>query len=248
MQAIIGGTGLYQLTGLTVTRRQVVRTPYGEPSGALTYGRIGDSEEIVFLARHGYGHTLAPHRINYRANLWALHEVGVRRIVSVATVGGIGDGYTPGRIVVPDQIIDYTHDRLHTFFEGGDQAVAHADMTLPYGAEMRADLLTAAEAAGIDVRDGGTYGCTQGPRLETAAEIRRMARDGCDVVGMTGMPEAALARELELDYGALCLITNDAAGQGASMGTISLDEIRNTVETTMQGIHAILGSLVNLKD
>ena len=244
MQAIIGGTGLYQLTGLSVTRRQVVRTPYGETSSALTYGRIAESEEIVFLARHGYGHTLAPHRINYRANLWALHEVGVRRIVSVATVGGIGAGCVPGSIVVPDQIVDYTHGRLNTYFEGEDQPVAHVDMTWPYGEEMRADLLEAARIGDISVRDGGTYGCTQGPRLETAAEISRMARDGCDLVGMTGMPEAALARELEMDYAALCVVSNYAAGLGDSGRKISLDEIRSTVDATMQNVHSILGALV----
>lgn len=247
MQAIIGGTGLYQLTGLSVTRRQVVRTPYGETSSALTYGRIGDSDEIVFLARHGYGHTLAPHRINYRANLWALREVGVTRIVSVATVGGIGEGFTPGTLAVPDQIIDYTHGRLHTFFEGGDQAVAHVDMTQPYGEAMRADLRAAGEKSGVRLLDGGTYGCTQGPRLETAAEIRRMARDGCDVVGMTGMPETALARELEIDYAALCLVSNYAAGLGDSGREISLEEIRGTVDATMQNVHGVLGALVNLK-
>ncbi|GAA0489775.1 S-methyl-5'-thioinosine phosphorylase [Pigmentiphaga sp. GD03639] len=244
MQAIIGGTGLYHLTGLVVTRRQVVRTPYGEPSGALTYGRIGDGAEIVFLARHGYGHTLAPHRINYRANLWALHEVGVRRIVSVATVGGIAGPLVPGVIVVPDQIIDYTTERPRTFFEGGDQPVAHVDMTQPYGAAMRHDLLESARTCGIDVVDGGVYGCTQGPRLETAAEIRRMGRDGCDMVGMTGMPEAALARELDLDYAALCLVTNDAAGQRASVDEISMQGMRVVVDDSMQNVHRILGQLV----
>jgi len=244
MQAIIGGTGLYQLTGLVATRRQVVRTPYGEPSGALTYGRIGGGPEIVFLARHGYGHTLAPHRINYRANLWALHEVGVRRIVSVATVGGITASLVPGTIVVPDQIIDYTTERPRTFFEGGDQPVAHVDMTEPYGAAMRQDLLGAAQACGVAVVDGGVYGCTQGPRLETAAEIRRMGRDGCDMVGMTGMPEAALAREVELDYAALCLVTNDAAGQRASTGEISTEGMRVVVDGSMRDVHCILGQLV----
>lgn len=243
MQAIIGGTGLYQLTGLVVTRRHVVRTPYGEPSGALTYGRIGDGEEIIFLARHGYGHTLAPHRINYRANLWALHDVGVQRIVSVATVGAISSSLSPGMIVVPDQIIDYTSDRANTFFDGGDQAVAHVDMTQPYGDRMRQDLLSAAKERSVAVSDGGVYGCTQGPRMETAAEIRRMGRDGCDMVGMTGMPEASLARELELDYAALCLVTNHAAGKGASNLSISMDEIRETVDNKMKEVHCVLGQL-----
>ncbi|MBX6317049.1 S-methyl-5'-thioinosine phosphorylase [Pigmentiphaga sp.] len=245
MQAIIGGTGLYQLTGLVVTRRQVVRTPYGEPSGALTYGRIDGGPEIVFLARHGYGHTLAPHRINYRANIWALHEVGVRRVVSVATVGGIAPHLSAGAIVVPDQIIDYTTDRPRTFFDGEDQPVTHVDMTQPYGAAMRRDLLAAAQACGIEVVDGGVYGCTPGPRLETAAEIRRMARDGCDMVGMTGMPEAALARELELDYAALCLVTNDAAGKGASVDQISVEGMHVVVEDSMKNVHRILAELVS---
>ncbi|GAA4338044.1 S-methyl-5'-thioinosine phosphorylase [Pigmentiphaga soli] len=244
MQAIIGGTGLYKLTGLTVTRRRAVRSPYGEPSGALTYGRIGNGEEIIFLARHGHGHAFPPHRINYRANLWALHEAGARRIVSVASVGGIGEGLAPGTLAVPDQIVDYTTSRQSTFYEGGDQPVVHVDMTLPYGEAMRRDLLAAAARCGIAVRDGGVYGCTQGPRLETAAEIRRMERDGCDMVGMTGMPEAGLARELEIDYAALCVVTNYAAGKGASSEAISMEEIRDTVDDTMQDVHRILGELV----
>ncbi|VCU72293.1 S-methyl-5'-thioinosine phosphorylase [Pigmentiphaga humi] len=245
MLAIIGGTGLYHLTGMVATHRKVVRTPYGEPSGALTYGRIGEGEEeIVFLARHGYGHTIAPHRINYRANLWALHEVGARRIVSVATVGGISESFVPGTIVVPDQIIDYTTNRDQTFFEGGDQSVVHVDMTQPYSEAMRRELLAAALGCGIAVVDGGVYGCTQGPRLETAAEIRRMGRDGCDMVGMTGMPEAALARELQLDYAALCLVTNAAAGQGASTTEISLGGMRDVVDVSMHEVHRILGAVV----
>jgi 5'-methylthioadenosine phosphorylase len=244
MLAIIGGSGLYQLSGLTPTRRKAMRTPYGEPSGALTYGRIGEGEEIVFLARHGYGHTLAPHRINYRANMWALREEGVTRIVSVATVGGVRPGLAAGTLVVPDQIIDYTHGRDNTFFDGKDDAVTHVDMTHPYGAAMRADLMGAAGTCGVVVIDGGTYGCTQGPRLETAAEIRRMLRDGCDLVGMTGMPEAALARELEIDYAALCLVSNDAAGQGASTQAISLEGMKHAVDSAMLDVHRILAQLI----
>ncbi|QEI06259.1 S-methyl-5'-thioinosine phosphorylase [Pigmentiphaga aceris] len=243
MYAIIGGSGLYQLAGFQATRRQVVRTPYGEPSGALTFGRIGDGDELVFLARHGYGHTQAPHRINYRANLWALNEVGVEKILSVATVGGVSPDCGPGQLVVPDQIIDYTYGRANTFFDGGDQPVVHVDMTLPYSEVVRQELLQAAKSV-VAIRDGGVYGCTQGPRLETTAEIRRLARDGVDIVGMTGMPEAALARELDLHYAALCVVTNHSAGVGSSLTEISLDDIRVTLDHTMQSVHRILGQML----
>ncbi len=244
MYAIIGGSGLYQLAGFEVTRRQVVRTPYGEPSGALTYGRIGGGEELVFLARHGYGHTQAPHRINYRANLWALKHVGADRLISVATVGGVNPECGPGMLVVPDQIIDYTHGRANTYFDGGDLPIVHVDMTLPYSEPLRADLIAAAQAVTTSVRGEGVYGCTQGPRLETAAEIRRLARDGVDIVGMTGMPEAALARELDLHYAALCVVTNHSAGVGESRTEISLDQIRETLDRTMSSVHDVLGRML----
>jgi 5'-methylthioadenosine phosphorylase len=243
MYAIIGGSGLYQLAGFQATRRQVVRTPYGEPSGALTFGRIGDGDEIVFLARHGYGHTQAPHRINYRANLWALNEVGADKVLSVATVGGVTAECGPGMLIVPDQIIDYTYGRANTFFDGGDQPIVHVDMTLPYSDPLRQELLRAAQSIG-SVRDGGVYGCTQGPRLETTAEIARLARDGVHIVGMTGMPEAALARELDLHYAALCVVTNHSAGVGDSKTEISLDGIRVTLDRTMESVHRILGQML----
>src|SRR5690606_21936604 len=174
MLGIIGGSGLAGLTDLSDARRRVLRTPYGDPSCALTFGRIG-AMDIAFLARHGYGHTLAPHEINYRANIWALREVGVQRIISVATVGGIRDDFGPGELIVPDQIIDYTHGRHATYFEGSGVAVTHVDFTEPYDPGLRRMLLEAAAAAGERIHDGGCYGCTQGPRLETAAEIRRLA-------------------------------------------------------------------------
>ena len=158
MMAIIGGTGLADLADLSDTRRRVVRTPYGDPSCALTFGRIGGTD-IVFLARHGYGHTIAPHQINYRANIWALREVGAERIVAVATVGGIRQAFGPGQIIIPDQIIDYTHGRPSTFFEGPDAAVTHVDFTEPYDPGLRRMLLDSAACAGITVHDGGCYGC-----------------------------------------------------------------------------------------
>lgn len=242
---IIGGSGLARLAELREPRRQVVRTPWGDPSCPLTHGRMGDAE-VVFLARHGYGHTLAPHEINYRANIWALKQAGVDGVVSVATVGGIRDDFGPGTLVLPDQIIDYTTGRCCTFFEGPGQPVIHVDFTWPYDEGMRTLLARAAEHLGETMASSGTYGCAQGPRLETAAEIRRMARDGCDLVGMTGMPEAVLARELELPYAALAVVANHAAGTGDSSQSVSIDAITVAVEQAMTRVRAILLEFVRL--
>ena len=199
MLGIIGGSGLTELANLENTRRQVVRTPYGEPSGALTFGTM-QGRNVVFLARHGYEHTIPPHEVNYRANIWALHAEKAMDVVSVASVGGIRADLVPGTLVVPDQIIDYTYGRDTTFFDQTTRSVMHIDFTRPYSDVMRRRLLLAAAAAEEAVLDGGAYAVTQGPRLETAAEINRLERDGADMVGMTGMPEAALARELGLSY------------------------------------------------
>jgi len=224
MIAVIGGSGLTQLANLEITHRKIVRTPYGEPSGPLTYGHIG-AQEVVFLARHGYGHTLAPHEINYRANLWAIQAQEVTRVIAVCTVGGIAPSLGAGIIVIPDQIIDYTWGRPWTYFEGAEQPVTHIDFTHPYSEELRALALAAARDVGVAVVDGGTYAATQGPRLETKAEVDRLERDGATVVGMTGMPEAALARELGLAYAHLAVVVNPAAGRGTSARTVSLDDI-----------------------
>lgn len=232
MYAIIGGSGLAKLSALEAPRRQVMRSPYGEPSGALTFGRVG-GREVVFLARHGYGHTIAPHEINYRANIWVLKELQVEGVIAVATVGGIRADLGPGTLVVPDQIIDYTYSRKSTFFEGADAPVTHIDFTQPYSARMRRALLEAARACGETVLDGATYACTQGPRLETAAEIERIARDGGDIVGMTGMPEAALAREAGLDYAALAVVVNHAAGRGDSRERVKLEELEAVMHATI---------------
>jgi 5'-methylthioadenosine phosphorylase len=232
MYAIIGGSGLAKLSALQNTRRQVMRSPYGEPSGAMTFGELG-GREVVFLARHGYGHTIAPHEINYRANIWALKELEVQGVFAVATVGGIRDDLGPGTLVVPDQILDYTHSRKSTFFEGAEARVTHIDFTLPYSARLRQMLLQAAMAAGEVIVDGATYACTQGPRLETAAEIERIARDGGDLVGMTGMPEAALAREAGLDYAALGVVVNHAAGRGDSRQQIKLEDLEGVMRATV---------------
>jgi 5'-methylthioadenosine phosphorylase len=218
-----------------------MRTPYGEPSGALTFGRFADAD-VVFLARHGYGHTLAPHEINYRANLWALRELKVEGVVSVTTVGGIRADLGPGTLVLPAQIIDYTHSRKSTYFEGFEMPVIHVDFTEPYTPALRARLLAAAQSCGEPVVDGGVYACTQGPRLETAAEIERIARDGGDMVGMTGMPEAGLAREAELAYATLAVVVNHAAGRGDSLHSIKLEELENVMRATMTRAVRILTS------
>src|SRR6267142_119020 len=218
MLAIIGGTGVTQLSNLDVSRRQVVRTPYGEPSGPLTFGAIR-GVTVVFLARHGYGHTIPPHQVNYRANLWALKEQGVGDIVSVVSVGGIRADLGPGRIVVPHQIIDYTCGRMNTFFEN-EAPVKHIDFTEPYTGELRSRLLTAAKACG-----------------ETAV-------DGAVIVGMTGMPEAALAREIELAYAAIAVVVNHAAGRGASARGVRLQEIDEVLRDAVGRVRKIIEALV----
>jgi 5'-methylthioadenosine phosphorylase len=246
MLGIIGGTGLTKLTNLEITHRQVRRTPYGEPSGALTFGRLC-GEEVVFLARHGYGHTIPPHEVNYRANIWAMKEQGADRIVSIATVGGIRDDLRAGTLVVPDQIIDYTHGRAATFAVYGEKPVIHVDFTEPYCSTMRNDILVAAGRAAVDMKDGGVYAAVQGPRLETVAEINRIERDGADMVGMTGMPEAYLARELDLCYGTIGAVINDAAGRGASKSGIHEEDIRAVMDELMSKVRAVLEALVVLE-
>lgn len=241
--AIIGGTGLTSLNNLEIKRREVMRTPYGEPSGAVTFGTLC-GKDVVFLARHGYDHTIPPHRVNYRANLWALREQGVKRIIAVCAVGGIRSDIVPSAVVIPDQIIDYTWSRQHTFFETELDSVTHIDFTQPYCQEMRAVLISSAGQAKVDILTTGTYGASQGPRLETAAEIDRMERDGCDMVGMTGMPEAALARELELSYAVCAVSANDAAGRGS--GPIEMDDIEANLHTGMSKVCAILEQAIRL--
>ena len=244
MLAIIGGSGLTRLSTLAVAHREVVRTPYGEPSSALVFGQIA-ARDVVFIARHGHGHTIPPHRVNYRANLWALKQRGATSILAVASVGGIRGG-GPGDLVLPHQLIDYTHERQSTFFDGGDHRVVHVDFTHPYTPEMRAKCLAAAQTAAIQLVDGGVYGAVSGPRLETAAEIDRMDRDGVTLVGMTGMPEAALARELGLPYAVIAVVVNHAAGRGDSSEHISMDGIYKVLHAAMDKVRALLEHIVPL--
>ncbi len=223
MLAIIGGSGLDRLSALESARQVPMTTPYGDPSAPLVFGRL-KQRDVVFLARHGENHRWPPHRINYRANLWALREQGVKNIVAIATVGGIGPGFGAGTLTLPDQILDYTWGRASTYSDGDGAEVKHIDFTQPYCEALRARLTRAAQRAGEHVHSGGVYAATQGPRLETAAEIARLARDGANMVGMTGMPEAALARELDLCYATLAVVVNAAAGTGASAQAIDLPQ------------------------
>lgn len=243
MLAIIGGSGLTRLAALDVRDRVVLTTPYGAPSAALTFGRI-QGREVVFLARHGDAHAIPPHAVNYRANIWALHARGVRDVLSVAAVGGIRQDLVPGALVIPDQIIDYTHGRESTFYNGGDEGVKHVDFTQPYCESLRRRIVGAAAAAGEAVLDGGTYAVTQGPRLETAAEINRLERDGAHMVGMTAMPEAALAREMGLCYAAIAVVVNPAAGRGSSADAVCLDDMADILKVAMLRVQRIIDRLV----
>jgi 5'-methylthioinosine phosphorylase len=240
--ALIGGTGLYRFPGLEEASTTTVDTPFGAPSDAITQGRVGH-HRVAFLARHGSGHTIPPHRVNYRANLWALHSLGAGRIVGINAVGGIRDDMGPRVLVVPDQVVDYTHGRLTSFCDVEGAKVEHVDFSDPYTPALRAQLVAAARAAGVDVVDGGCYGATQGPRLETRAEIARMRRDGCDLVGMTGMPEAVLARELGVDYACLALVANWAAGCGDTQ-EISLEEIFANLEEVTARVPPVITRLL----
>ena len=244
MLAIIGGSSLPRLANLAIERRELVHTPHGEPSEALAFGTVGE-QRVVFLARHGEGGTIPPHEVNYRANIWALRAAGVADIVAVAAVGGIRADLPPGTLAVPDQILDYTHGRQSTFFTRASGPVTHIDFTHPYCESMRRRLLAAAAAAGEALVAGGTYAATQGPRLETAAEIDRMERDGAHMVGMTGMPEAALARELDLCYGALAVVVNHAAGRASSAGGIRLEDLADVARRTGARVCNILEKLVH---
>jgi len=240
--AVIGGSGLYKFPGLENVTRHTVDTPYGAASGDVVIGDFA-GRRVAFLARHGESHTLPPHRVNYRANLWALDSLGARRVIGVNAVGGIRGDMGPRVIVVPDQLIDYTHGRFTSFCDVDGAEVKHIDFSEPYTESLRQRLLAAAREADIGVIGSGCYGATQGPRLETRAEIARMKRDGCDLVGMTGMPEASLARELELEYACLALVANFAAGCGDE-AEISIDEIFAHLAAATAEVPRILAAML----
>lgn len=240
--AIIGGTGLTKLDGLSIKAALHIDTPYGAPSAAVLRGDYA-GREVLFLARHGHPHRIPPHQINYRANLWALRDAGATAIIAVNAVGGIHSAMGTGHFCLPHQLIDYTSGREHTYFEGELEHVTHVDFSHPYDAGLRTRLTRALSAEQCAFSSHGVYGCTQGPRLETAAEIVRLERDGCDIVGMTGMPEAGLARELELPYACLALVVNPAAGK--ARGLISMAQIERAVEEGMTTVKSVLARVLS---
>ena len=241
MLAIIGGSGFYNYAGLTVLEEISVKTRWGAPSAPVTRGHLG-GRDVLFLSRHGREHTIPPHKINYRANIEALTTLGAKAIVSTTAVGGIRA--KTGDIVVPDQIIDYTYGRENTFFDSKQGPVNHIDFTEPFSPNLRKVILRAADSRKMSIIDGGTYGATQGPRLETAAEINRLNQDGCKIVGMTGMPEAALARELDLEYATISLVVNQAAGMGK--GRITMEQITTELDTGMNKIEKLIETSLTL--
>jgi 5'-methylthioinosine phosphorylase len=240
--AVIGGTGVYRIAELENVESHLPETRYGFPSGPVRVGRLG-GKRVAFLARHGEEHGVPPHKINYRANLVALQMVGATRVLALNTVGGITERFGPQALGCPDQLIDYTWGRISTLSEEPGTPVLHVDFGEPYTPALRAQILAAAQRSGVALVDGGCYGATQGPRLETVAEIARMRRDGCDLVGMTGMPEAGLARELGLQYACLAIVANWAAGCGDAT-EITMDEVLANVDAASAGIPVLLRSLL----
>ena len=245
LTAIIGGSGLTELKGLEFSHREVARTPWGEPSGALCFGKLSGSD-VVFLTRHGPMHTIPPHKVNYRANLYALKQAGTTHVIAVNAVGGITPELAPLDLVLPDQIIDYTYSRAHTYFDSGHDPVVHTDFTRPFCDPARDVIAAAARDHDIALVRTGTYAATQGPRFETAAEIDRLERDGATIVGMTGMPEAALARELDLCYAMIAVVANMAAGRAE--GEVSVDEIMHNLEIGIDRARRLLEVAIPLLD
>lgn len=240
---IIGGTGLAELEGVTVLEKRAVVTAYGAPSSPLVFVSWHD-KKVVFLPRHGQPHTIPPHKVNYRANLSAFKEAKVKTIIACNAVGGIYRGAEAGDMMIPDQIVDYTHSRVQTFFEDNLNEVVHIDFTYPYTPHLRQKLIAAAERIHQPVIPKGTYAAVQGPRLETAAEINRLEREGCDILGMTGMPEAALARELGIDYACIALVVNKAAGRAE--GLLSHAEIEKTFQKGRSKIVQLLDAFLSV--
>jgi 5'-methylthioadenosine phosphorylase len=206
---VIGGSGLHDIPGLTIREQRKVTTPFGDPSDDYLIGEFS-GKEIIFLPRHGLKHQIPPHKINYRANIWGFKDLSAERILSVSSVGGITPELKPGMFIVPDQIVDMTRSRVSTFYDGNE--VVHIDFTEPYCPELREALLRGGKKTGVELKKSGTYICMDGPRLETGAEIKIILNMGIDVVGMTAMPEASLAREAELCFAGVAIVTNYAAG------------------------------------
>ena len=244
MFGVIGGTGLDKIEGLVVEKHETIKTPYGETSEPLAFGSIAGQLMIVFIARHGKNHSIAPHLINYQANIWALHSVGVKNLIGINTVGSIDTKLLPGDFVFPDQIIDYTYSRKNTFFDGVDNPIQHIDFTYPFDSNLRNHFSRAARMLDLKFHTSGVYACVQGPRLESAAEINRYENDGADIIGMTGMPEASLAREIGLNYALICPVANHAAGRGLNKDGISHEEINENSEKMASNIENLIKGII----
>lgn len=252
--ALVGGSGFNEYPGLNITRVVESETPYGL-SAPISFGEViresasgqsmeqeGVDRSVIFMPRHGSNHRTPPHLINYRANIWALKNCGVKNIIAMNAVGGINEEMGPGSIVFPHQIIDYTHGREHTYFTGGEDGVEHVDFTEPFTEEWRQKLIEIGQGTGLNIKDSAVYACTQGPRLETAAEIKRLRNEGCDLVGMTVMPEAALARELELNYASISIVVNWGAGLSAE--PITIDTIYQQLESSKEDVIKLLSAIL----
>jgi 5'-methylthioadenosine phosphorylase len=247
MIGVIGGSGLLGIEEWGSSREEVIKTPYGDPSHAIKISEL-DGSDVAFIARHGSPHHIPPHLINYRANLWALEYLGVKTIISVATVGSIAPEIEPGDLVFPNQIIDYTSAREHTFFDGINKPLNHIDFTYPYDESCRSHLISTSKKLQIKFIDNGCYASVNGPRLETAAEINRYENDGATIVGMTGMPEASLARELDISYVAICPVANHAAGRGLSKDGLNLETINKNAKKMMTSVNALLKEVIKKID
>ena len=245
--AIIGGSLLGEIHQFRRITEQRIKTPFGEPSDICTTGEINNTE-VVYINRHGHSHHIAPHQINYRANMFMLKMLDVTHVIAVTAVGGISENMSPMQWVVPNQIIDYSYGRMQTYNDGNENEVKHIDFTYPFDDTLRKKLQAAVAMEKKQCLTQATYGVTQGPRLETVAEINRMQRDGCDIVGMTAMPEAALARELEMDYATLSLVVNWAAGKGGAdtSEVISMDKIKHRIADGNGQIEKIIENVVSL--
>ncbi len=243
--AVIGGTGVYDPSWLSHSVEQEVETPFGVTR--VTHGRLdGVDDDVFFMNRHGAGHTVPPHLVNYRANIWALHQLGVKRVVATAAVGSLNVAMAPGTFVLCDQFLDFTKSRAATFHNGGDFGVVHTDMTVPYCPDMRSAIARAGRHAGISTVDGGCYVTTEGPRFETPAEIKAYRLLGGDVVGMTGVPEVVLARELGLCYSTIALVTNYAAGIAADV--LTHQEVLDVMAQNVAGLRGVIaGALPRLQ-
>jgi 5'-methylthioinosine phosphorylase len=242
--AVIGGSGLYELNeSFRADAKKTPSTPYGDISADLLIGELNGCR-VVFLPRHGASHHIPPHKINYRANLWALHEMEVSHIIAVNAVGGIDCG--PHSLVLPDQIIDYTSGRSHTFYDGEGSEVDHIDFSFPYSEPLREKIIRSSRAHGIDLYTSATYGCTNGPRLESSAEIQKMQRDGCNIIGMTGMPEAALARELDMEYASIAMVVNWCSG--ITDAVLDMDEIRRILDLGMSSVIELISTTLEQAD